>query len=106
VSLLDSLHQRGYLHSQQQGLKLSPEGETLFKALGADIPALSRKRRPLCKNCLDWSERRHHLAGSLGQWVLNDLLDKGWAYKDMDSRIIRFSAAGLKRFSNTYQLAL
>ena len=104
VNLLDSLHQRGYLHSLQQELVLSADGESLFKALGADLPTLSNKRRPLCKNCLDWSERRHHLAGSLGQWVLDDILNKDWASKDLDSRVIRFSASGLKTFKKIYQI--
>ncbi|MBU6952120.1 helix-turn-helix transcriptional regulator [Hahella sp. HN01] len=109
VSLLDALKSSGVLIEQDQQLLLTPGGRELFNSLGADVGSLEKLRRPVCKNCLDWSERRHHLAGSLGQWVLQDILNRGWARKDLDSRVIRFTPEGLqalrKRYALTHQFA-
>ncbi|WLQ11942.1 helix-turn-helix transcriptional regulator [Hahella aquimaris] len=104
VSLLDGLKSSGVLIEQDQQLLLTPSGRDLFNSLGADVGSLEKLRRPVCKNCLDWSERRHHLAGSLGQWVLQDILNRGWARKDLDSRVIRFTADGLQALRNRYAL--
>ena len=102
VLLLDTLKSNGSLNESHNGLVLSSAGSSFFADLGADLAKLKKNRRPLCRNCLDWSERRHHLAGSLGQWVLKDIQKKGWAEKDLDTRIIRFSKRGLERFKEVY----
>ena len=102
VQLLDALRGNQLLEEQHQTLVLTSAGETLFQQAGADIGQLSTKRRPLCKHCLDWSERRHHLAGTLGHWVLQDVFQQGWAQQDMDSRVIRFTPRGLNAFRKRY----
>jgi DNA-binding transcriptional ArsR family regulator len=77
---------------------LSPEGERFFREWGIDLAALSRSRRPLCRPCLDWSERRHHLAGALGAAVLARLFTLRWARRELDSRAVHFSPAGERSF--------
>src|SRR4051794_21473541 len=52
-----------------------------FAALGVDLDALGRGRRPLTRSCLDWSERRPHLAGELGAAVLHALFASGWVVR-------------------------
>ncbi|WDD97776.1 ArsR/SmtB family transcription factor [Thalassomonas actiniarum] len=105
VALYDSLLGRGYIRDTSESqLMLTALGQEFFSALGLELEILTSKKRPLCKSCLDWSERRFHLAGSLGQWILEDVLDKGWAARDPDSRVIRFNKAGLKRFNHRYLL--
>jgi len=52
-----------------------------FAALGVDLDALGQGRRPLTRSCLDWSERRPHLAGRLGAAVLHTLFDAGWVVR-------------------------
>ncbi|AZZ94084.1 ArsR family transcriptional regulator [Hahella sp. KA22] len=104
VSLLDALKSSAVLIEQDQQLLLTSSGRDLFNSLGADVGNLEKLRRPVCKNCLDWSERRHHLAGSLGQWVLRDILNRGWARKDLDSRVIRFTPGGLQALRKRYAL--
>ena len=59
-----------------------------------DIAALANSRRALCRTCLDWSERRHHLAGSLGSALLARFEQLGWARRAKDSRVMVFSSAG------------
>jgi len=102
VALRDSLLGRGILVEESGQLALTGAGLAWFKGRGVDIETLSKKPRPLCKNCLDWSERRHHLAGALGAWILSDLLEKKWVERDLDSRTVRFSDSGTRQFSKTY----
>jgi hypothetical protein len=58
----------------------------------ASLP--SATRRPLCRHCLDWSERRHHLAGALGTALLDRFQQLGWAHRVPESRVLAFSADG------------
>jgi hypothetical protein len=62
--------------------------------MGLDVSSLEDARRPVCLACLDWSERRHHLAGSLGAALLGHCLSRGWARRQRDSRVVVFSALG------------
>ncbi|EKF57591.1 ArsR family transcriptional regulator [Agrobacterium albertimagni AOL15] len=98
VRMLDSLIARGAIRAEDEALTLTAEGETLLAGQGLDIASLRAKRRPLCRACLDWSERRTHLAGSLGAALLSHFLDHGHARRVEESRIIRFSAEGERRF--------
>jgi hypothetical protein len=59
-----------------------------------DVAALKSERRPLCRPCLDWSQRRHHLAGALGAALLKRCLELGWARRVRGSRVVAFSPAG------------
>ena len=61
---------------------------------------LAHPRRPLCKACLDWSERRHHLAGTLGAAIMTRLTELKWAARDAapGSRVVNFTRNGEKRF--------
>lgn len=62
------------------------------------------QRRSFCKSCLDWSERRHHLAGALGSRMLDRIVELGWASRIKDTRIMTFSAAGEKAMRDTFAL--
>lgn len=83
-------------------LGLSPAGAAFFTDFGIDLPRLAQSRRPLCKTCLDWSERRSHLAGALGQALLEAIYAKGWARREADSRAVRFSATGRLAFQDQF----
>lgn len=94
VLIYEGLLQRRALHHDANGLKLTRAGEQMFQKMGIDTIALAAQRRSFCRTCLDWSERRHHLAGSLGAALLSRIIDLGWAARAKDSRVLRFSAAG------------
>lgn len=94
VRLYDSWMNSGHLETRDRALLLTPSGERLCERLGIDVTALRELRRPLCLPCLDWSERRHHLAGALGAAILNRSLARGWARRSRGSRAISLSAAG------------
>lgn len=71
VRLLERARARELLRGSEDALVLTPAGEAWCRGLGLDLSALRAKRRPLCRACLDWSERRTHLAGALGAALLD-----------------------------------
>jgi DNA-binding transcriptional ArsR family regulator len=95
VKIFDSFEERKWLRYGADGVQLSKRGAAAIDAFGIDIAGLSQQRRALCRTCLDWSERRHHLAGSLGAALLNQFFELGWARRSRNSRAVAFSAMGL-----------
>ena len=104
VRMLDSLVARGAIRADDEALTLTAEGHRLLRDRGLDIGSLRAKRRPLCRACLDWSERRTHLAGALGAALLSHFLDAGLAQRVEESRIIRFSRDGERQFLALFPL--
>ncbi|PJI95321.1 ArsR family transcriptional regulator [Acidovorax sp. 69] len=94
VQLHEALLHQGYLQSTDDGLVLTKAGADWFAHQGIDTAVVARQRRMLCRPCLDWSERRHHLGGALGAALLQRLLERGWARCDKGSRVVHFSAQG------------
>src|SRR5205809_637867 len=62
--------------------------------LGIDVDQLAGRRRPFTKRCLDWTERRHHLAGSLGAALAILCFDLGWIERLPTSRAVRVTEKG------------
>jgi DNA-binding transcriptional ArsR family regulator len=104
VRMLDSLVAQGAIKAEDEALTLTPEGETLLEARGLDIGSLRAKRRPICRACLDWSERRTHLAGTLGAALLTHFFERGHARRVEESRIIQFSPEGERQFLAAFPL--
>lgn len=96
VHVYDQLVQAGTFTFGADGVQLTPAGRKIVHTLGIDIAALLSKRRTFCRTCLDWSERRHHLAGSLGNALLARFEELGWARRAKDSRVVTFTASGEK----------
>lgn len=94
VALLDGLLARGWLRRRGEGLALTRAGTAALQEFGIDVPALASHRRALCRGCLDWSVRRHHLAGAIGAALLQRLFALGWARQLGDSRVVAMSIAG------------
>ena len=88
------LAQRGAFAVGPLGINLTPEGATLVAELGVVGGDLAGSRRPFCRTCMDWSERRHHLAGVLGATLLDRFEQLGWARRIPKSRVLAFSPAG------------
>src|SRR5277367_1346476 len=85
VSAYESLLQQGVLDSNKDALRLTDFGAEWFARIGVDTRAVARQRRTFCRSCMDWSERRHHLAGSLGAAMLSRFCDFGWLKRDRKS---------------------
>lgn len=102
VALLDGLIAQGVIAAKDESLSLTPEGEVFMVGFGLDLAGLRKSRRSLCRPCLDWSARRSHLGGGLGEALLNRLFELGWARRVEGSRQIDFTASGLAHFNQTF----
>ena len=102
VQMLDSMKKQRLVRASKQAIELTNEGRRFMaESLQIDTDALAHPRRPVCKACLDWSERRHHLAGTLGAAVMARFTELKWAARDEapGSRVVNFTRTGEKRFS-------
>lgn len=104
VLIFDSLRQQGFLSTQDRKLSLSEAGRAFCHRLGVDLTELETRRRPLCLACLDWSERRHHLAGALGAAILGRCLALKWARPLRGTRTLSFSAPGERALRARFRL--
>jgi len=98
VRLYDGLVGCGHMIRDPEHPTLTDSGEGLIKKFGIDLDALRRGRAPLCRECLDWSERRSHLAGSLGRAMLGRFEDLKWVKRDPKTRIVTLSKIGEQGF--------
>lgn len=80
--------------------EVTPRGTRWFtEHLAIDVEELTRGRRLLARRCLDWTERRPHLAGALGAAVLERLLERRWATRAKKSRAVRLIAGCVERLA-------
>ena len=100
--MFDNLMAKGYLRSRGDHLDLTGRGHAFVRGFGIDVDALEGKRSPLCRECLDWSERRSHLAGSLGRAFLSRFEELGWARRNRGTRVVAFSKSGEYDFAATF----
>ncbi|NHZ66695.1 ArsR/SmtB family transcription factor [Massilia genomosp. 1] len=94
VLVYEGLLARAAFTPDAAGLRLTEAGGVMMQAIGVDLAAAAGTRRAFCRTCLDWSERRHHLAGTLGDALLARFEELGWARRSLDSRVVAFSEAG------------
>src|SRR5579885_241623 len=74
---------------QEGDYRLTLTGSAFFSSLGIDLDAARGQRRRFACSCLDWSERRPHLAGAMGAELLKMVLKRRWLTRDLDSRALR-----------------
>lgn len=104
VTLTDSLMMRGYLQLIAGAFEVTESGLVFFSNFGIDMATLSKQKRPLTKPCLDWSERRPHLAGSIGAALLAKMISDHWIRRIEGTRTLCVTSVGK---SNLYdQLGL
>jgi DNA-binding transcriptional ArsR family regulator len=103
VRAYEGLLQLRVLEMSQEGLRLTESGVEWFAHIGVDAEATARQRRTFCRPCLDWSERRYHLAGALGAAMLSRFCHLGWALRDNKSRAIRFSPQGERELQTLFK---
>ncbi|MEY9974787.1 DNA-binding transcriptional ArsR family regulator [Lysinibacillus sp. RC46] len=104
VQLTDSLVNAGYLKLEEKQFLITAEGAQFFIDFGLDLDDLKRKRRSFSHACLDWSERRYHLAGALGQGMLTHFLSLGWVTRVPSIRAIKVTEKGRAGFKDVFQL--
>ncbi len=99
VRMFNSLVSRKLLLVDKDLVEITPRGSKFVAEFGIDLEAIKPSRRPLCKKCLDWSERRSHLAGSLGAALLDRVFEQKWARREADGRVVRFTPGGEQKFT-------
>lgn len=95
VALYDRAREAGWLTGD---LGVTETGWGKFAAIGVTPDSLPRSNRPHCRACLDWSQRRHHLAGMIGKATLDRLFALSWARRLPASRVVAFTPEGERRF--------
>jgi DNA-binding transcriptional ArsR family regulator len=110
VGLLDTFLREGWLQAvdpvNTESYAISPKGLKGFSRLGIDISELETHRRQLAVPCLDWSERRPHLRGSLAAALLTLAKKKKWVAAEIDSRALTLTAKGRNEMSTIFGLKL
>ncbi len=110
VALAESLVRDGSLAEDGRLYVVTPGGKERFARLGIDIDWLEaetrKSRRYFARNCLDWSERRHHIAGALGSVLLDRLLELGWFERKRGTRALRLSNEGRRALWRQFEVRL
>ncbi|WNO75497.1 MULTISPECIES: ArsR/SmtB family transcription factor [unclassified Streptomyces] len=96
IAVTEAMTARGLLR-QDTGFALTPQGVGWFDALG--LPLRPRGKRPLVRSCLDWTERKPHLAGAAGSALCRHALDSGWCVRIGSERAVKVTADGERAFS-------
>jgi DNA-binding transcriptional ArsR family regulator len=99
VELAEALVRRDVVRRGPNGFEPTLSGERWFRALGVDVARARASSRAFARCCLDWSERRDHLAGALGAALLEALLAKGHLVRRKDGRTLDVSASGRRFFA-------
>jgi DNA-binding transcriptional ArsR family regulator len=102
VETFERMVESGILISCNGELRLTKHGRDRFIQLGIDVAAAESSKRHFCRTCMDWSERRHHLAGALGSELLKRILAQGWATRVAESRALVFSANGERALRQSF----
>jgi DNA-binding transcriptional ArsR family regulator len=106
VGLADNLIERGYLVLTPEAGEVTEHGAAFLGDFGVDPASLRAKRRTLCRPCLDWTERRLHLGGTVGAALARRCFDLGWLTRMRDSRALTVTAAGRHGLEDVFGLSL
>lgn len=102
VRIVEALEEKGYVSKSGNVYLVSGKGWKWFSLFDIEKETFNNPRRPLTRQCLDWSERRPHLAGQLGAELLRKMLERKWFRKVQFSRELIITSKGCKEL---YELA-
>jgi DNA-binding transcriptional ArsR family regulator len=102
VDLADSLVARNYVVLDDKAAAVTAAGTRFFTAFGIALPARRSARRHTCRLCLDWTERRPHLAGALGAAMTKRFFDLGWVQRTMRSHAVVVTPLGRRGLRETF----
>jgi len=104
TALYERLQADGTLSVTSSGVTLTPPGARRLQSLGIDTETLRAGRRPLVRACLDWTERRDHLAGGLGAALLNHFRAQQWLTPRNAPRALRLTATGRRALASHFDI--
>jgi DNA-binding transcriptional ArsR family regulator len=105
VAIADALVANGSVVLTPDGGEVTDAGVQFLSNFGADLSPRPG-RRIFCRPCLDWSERRYHLAGRVGAEICRHCLEIGWLARERDTRAVRITAAGQRGLRDTFGVEL
>ncbi len=94
VQIFNQLVSDGRIEPFEDKLTLTASGEAMFAELGVEVATLRKPGRATARSCLDWTERRPHLAGRAGNAILDAMFGRGWIVRDNVARSVRVTNAG------------
>ncbi len=96
VAITEALLERGFLSADDNSKRfnVSPTGDAWFAEFGLDVDGIKPGKHGIGRRCLDWTERRHHLAGPLGARLLERLLELGWVRRKGVGRNLEITESG------------
>jgi DNA-binding transcriptional ArsR family regulator len=100
VAIADGLTARGAIILTADAGEVTEAGRALLDGLGVRLAAQPGSRRLLCRPCLDWSERRPHLAGVVGAAILDRTLELGWVRRSSERRALVITPTGRRLFAD------
>lgn len=105
VAVADALIANGHIVLTDDGGEVTPSGARFLSNFGAELTPISGSRRIFCRPCLDWSERRYHIAGHVGAEIQRCCLKRGWL-KRAETRVVRVAPAGQIGLRRTFGIDL
>jgi DNA-binding transcriptional ArsR family regulator len=106
VAIADALIANGSVVLGDDGGEVTEAGARLLADFGANLASKSSGKRIFCRPCLDWSERRYHIAGHVGAEICRRCLELGWLGRQRDTRAVKLTAAGRAGFRETFGVDL
>jgi DNA-binding transcriptional ArsR family regulator len=104
VLLAEALINHHFIAYEGENFFVTEAGDTWFNSLGISVDDLKKQKRAFARPCLDWSERKHHLAGSLGAALLNSMIADGWVRKEKGSRTMIVTSKGQQAFYEQFRI--
>ena len=102
VDLTDALAAREYVAIDDEAAEITPAGARFFTGFGIALPTGRSTRRRSCRLCLDWTERRSHLAGALGAAITKRCFELGWIHRMGRSHAVTVTPSGRRGFQRTF----
>ncbi len=102
VDIVGAMLTNGLVSLGKKDFVISKTGSNWFSEFGIDIDVLKRERRAFARQCLDWSERQYHLAGSLGSAFLKQLIARKWIVPESTGRSVRVTLDGRKNLHTLF----
>lgn len=106
VKIVESLEEKDFLQKSGKAYEVTENGWKWFAELDISSGDFKNTRRPLTRQCLDWSERRPHLAGQLGAIFLEKTLHRKWFKKNQFSRELDITPKGQREINQLLEIAL
>jgi DNA-binding transcriptional ArsR family regulator len=102
VAIADVLQARGEVLFGDGAGEVTDKGRDFFAGLGIDLHGVGSSRRVFCRPCMDWTERRYHIAGAAGTALCDHCLGQGWVERVRDSRALVITRAGETAFADVF----